>query len=109
MPIGFLNKAAVPMPSTAPGVLSVDPAYVTLIVRAVGALEKGILRIALLPLSATNRTPSDVTVTPLGDEKVTARPMPLLWPEAPLPAYVETTAVEITMRRILLFSVSATY
>ena len=73
-----------------------------------------IARIRLLFLSVTKREPAPSRATPVGALKRATVPMPLVLPAAvpmllPPPASVVTCLVEMTIIRILLFLVSATY
>ena len=83
IPIGLLNLAAVPWPSTelatlrAPAKTEASPCCVT-------------FRIIWFPNSATYTVPSEATHTANGPLKVAKFPFPLTDPSVPFPARVET-------------------
>src|SRR6478609_9888666 len=95
-PFGKLNRAALPEPSVLPKV-SAWPARVVTVPSLV------ILRMVLLPVSATYRLPLLSQATLRGLLNDAAAPTPLLLPLTPnLPAKVVTTPAEVILRITLL-------
>ena len=99
-PRGKLKLAAVPVASVDPVVP--EPANV------VTTPADVILRILLIPVSATNKFPELSIVIPNGELKVAAVPVASKEPFEPEPANVVTTPADVILR-ILLLLVSATY
>ena len=75
-PVGRLKLAAVPVPSALPNTFAVPASVVT-------APAAVILRIVLLPVSATYTLPAPSTATPNGRWKVAAVPVPSALPPDP--------------------------
>src|SRR5258706_13735815 len=102
---GFWNRAVPevpPVPSAEPGVVEPASRLTTLVLTM-------IFRISLFKLSATQRFVPSQKI-PCGEEKVAAVPVPFAEPGVPLvePASSVTEALDITICRISLLSVSAT-
>src|SRR6266699_2730545 len=105
-PPGSLNLAAGPVPLTLPNVPAVPASVVTT------PVAMTIRRMVLLPLSATYRlVPLLSMARPLGRRNVAAVPVPSALPAVPavLPARAVTTPVAMTIRRMVLLLLSATY
>src|SRR6266699_7815 len=106
-PPGALNSAAVPVPSAWPAVPAVLPARVL-----TRPEEMTIRRMLLPPRAATYRlVPLLSMARPLGPLNVAAVPMPSALPDAlvVLPARMLTRPEEMTIRRMVLLLLSATY
>src|SRR3970282_2979814 len=105
MPQGDEKRAAVPAPSVVPGMPSMLPATVV-----TAPVEMTILRILLLPLSATYALMPSVAI-PRGLLNRAAVPLASVTPHAPvvLPASVLTSPVAMTILRMLLAHESVTY
>src|SRR6266699_3199776 len=105
-PPGALNSAAVPVPSAWPAVPAVLPARVL-----TRPEEMTIRRMLLPPRAATYRlVPLLSMARPLGSLNLAAGPVPLTLPTVPaVPASVVTTPVAMTIRRMVLLPLSATY
>src|SRR5436190_413562 len=102
MPEGLLNRAALPVPSALP-LFPVSPASVVTIPTDV------ILRMVLLPASATYRLPAASTATPCGRQNRAALRGPSALPQyRASPAGVVTTPPGVILRMVSL-SPSATY
>src|SRR5471032_524115 len=94
-PVGSLKSAALPGPSTKP----VAPGVPARVVTAPAAV---ILRIELLPASATYAVPPASTTIPVGILKRATAPVPLVAPAAPaVPAKVVTTPSQVILRIVL--------
>src|SRR6266699_2908961 len=104
-PLGRRNVAAVPVPSALPAVPAVLPARVVTTPVAMTIcrmlLPFRVDTYRLVPLLSMTRPP--------GPLNVAAVPMPSALPAAPEPASVLTTSVAMTIRRMVLLLLSATY
>ena len=99
-PKGSLNEAAVPVPLVLPAI----PLPAKVLTTPAGV----IIRIKLLPKSATKTLPEGSVVIPIGLLNDAAVPVPLALPAAPLPAKVLTIPAGVILRIKLLYK-SATY
>src|SRR4051794_17490352 len=97
-----LNRALVPVASVEPDEPKLEPA------NKVTTPAGVILRISLLPVSATNTLPDESTAMPDGALNCADVPVALVLPAVPDPANVVTTPAAVTLR-MRLFSASATY
>ena len=99
-PEGRKKLAAVPCPSTRPE----NPEPARVVTFPVGV----ILRMRLLPVSATYTVPFPSTAAPEGERKLASVPFPSEKEALPLPASVVTFPLGVILR-MRLFPVSATY